>query len=353
MKIMSNFKLLKDVRQTLNMFMNIRALSTKNIDLGNGSKEPQYQVVFGEEDEEGHTMLKDKKKQNTVSKYYQQKKVKKGAKRYLFDTKPDIDPDDDSDQPDDSELEGYMNVNDIKVPILPMAKKIEIYELHKQNPNEWNEKTLAKKYNMSVERSKAIIYLMKLRFDAMEKIKPFNISEKEDWEGIFDLHQKNPSYYNAEFLSKKYNMPVERINDILSRMADHSFRQFNMDVAEEFSNSQLDTLESVGVDVSFKESKIESKLEKYYYPQLFGDDDLQYYKEDLSRKIIKDTKAKRVCEFPSFIKSHETRKANDFISNQPEPRTHEDGYMYKAKLAYRDLSISKTPPTIIRTRSGM
>jgi hypothetical protein len=62
--------------------------------------------------------------------------------------------------------------------------------------------------------------------------KPSNISEKEDWQGIFDLHQKKPSYYNAEFLSKKYNMPVERINDILSRMADHSFRQFNMDVAD-------------------------------------------------------------------------------------------------------------------------
>ena len=121
------------------------------------------------------------------------------------------------------------------------------------------------------------------------------------------MHAENPTENNAENLSAQFGMKLEQVRDVLARMTEHTRRITNDDAARIYYEDQIRWLQEVSVNTQFKEVKAESKIEGTYFPDLFGDDDLEEKKEALRQKIIEATRARPAVEFTSFMKSREMR----------------------------------------------
>jgi len=111
-------------------------------------------------------------------------------------------------------------------------------------------------------------------------------------------------------------------------------------------------MSALGVNTTFREMPRSSDLSDRIFPELLGDDDYEAKLDDIRRMIIEDTRARPAAEFPSYVRSHAKRNALELIEKQPLPADREPGFMYKSKLAYRDISLGRTVPTIVRTRTG-
>ena len=57
-------------------------------------------------------------------------------------------------EPDDV----IMEPEDIAVPYIVDAKRVEIYEKHKEDPVAWSVQNIAQHYSMSLHRARAIVY---------------------------------------------------------------------------------------------------------------------------------------------------------------------------------------------------
>lgn len=315
---------------------------SREMDTGNGAPEPPYQVVFGEEE---YT--------ETKSNLAVPLRVAGGRKLKKNQVNDDEElQDEDEPLPEELYMDSYMDPQDYKVAIVTEATKKEIWRLHKEDPEQWTFKTLAHTYKMKTERMKAIIHLMRLRDAAIEKLRPAVQAEAEGWDRLFQKHVNDPTTNNAESLSAESGLDIEHVKDILKRMTDFAQRMANVDASENYNQGILSSLTRVGVDTTFTENASSGrKLARMYFPELFGDEDFDAKKEELRQKIIIDTKAFSKAEFPSFIRSREERAELAASIEKLPPPPVRGGFMYKSKIAYRDLSLD-SKHTVIRTRNG-
>jgi Eukaryotic mitochondrial regulator protein len=321
-------------------FSDIRDHGSKDMDTGSGAPEPPFQVVFGEDEFE--------ERRTPIPMPLRQKGLKKTQPVNTDDDIQDVD----EPLPDELYIDSYLDPSEYSVSIVTEATKTEIWKLHKEDPTMWTYKVLAHKYRMKSDRMKAILHLMRLREDAIERIRPAVQADAENWDELYRKHSQDPEKNTAESLSAETGLSIDHVNDILTRMADYVQRMMNLSVSVEYTEGILNSLKRCGVDASFKESiNKEGKLADDYYPELFGDDDFDARKEALRQKIILDTKAKAKVEFPSFVRSHEKRKELAAAIEKLPPPPVREGFMYKSKIAYRDLSL-ESKHSVIRTRTG-
>ena len=137
-------------------------------------KEPPFQVVFGENEEDMH------RRHSGVLR-------KKGGKFEVFvDTTNEENDFLDDYEPDDLALDGYIEPDEIVVSSLSEDTRKEIFTLHEKEPNRWTALELSKRYAMSVHRVKAIIYLQRRREEVIEKLIPSAQSTEERWMEIYE-----------------------------------------------------------------------------------------------------------------------------------------------------------------------
>lgn len=256
----------------------------------------------------------------------------------------------------------------VKVPYANEKMKVEMYERHKSDPEEWSIRKLCEHYGSSFERTKAIIYLMRHRETVMAENQVLDVSD--EWKSIYKRHVEGGEEVSMEDLTKEFSLPEQQIKDILERMKLHTFRIGNVNQYEELMNKKLDLLKKMGVDTRFQETAIFKKKSSKdsdaidlddYYPELFGDDDDEAYNAavDKLKAAIRESKNSTTANLPEgdgnvpeFIKSPLPEIAAEQVSEAPNTANVKQEGLSRWKIAFRDLSLDKDHPTMIRTRSG-
>jgi len=80
-------------------------------------------------------------------------------------------------------------------------------------------------------RAKAIIVLMRIREDLVDKLVPLEQATREDWDGLYAKHMESPSTNTAEVLGQETGLGTEHVADVLRRMIEHHHRVKNLEVA--------------------------------------------------------------------------------------------------------------------------
>lgn len=297
----------------------------------------------------------------------------------------------------------------VKVPYLSENVRQELYRRHKKNPDEWPLSRLAQHYGASLERTKAVLILMRKREELMASENLLDIPEV--WHEIWKRHSAPapaavdakatkagvkektvvpapevpvagenkevaagdaqegaaPAEDAKEALAKEFGLKVEEVGDIISRMSRHMHRQSNLDAHNKHMESIMERLSKAGVDISFRETGTAPKrgsIQEDYYPTLFGDEDFETAKKELLDRIASETKAE-IVDFEASLFGGRTSASSSEIQDTSAAAaalkpvvTHANKANVKIdtlsrwKFAFRDSSWRRTQPTMLRTRRG-
>eukprot|EP01040_Poterioochromonas_malhamensis_P004319 gene4319-4631_t len=108
------------------------------------------------------------------------------------------DPDPDDEGADDEE---WVDPKMVKVPILFEEQRQEMYALHVSNPERWTLEAISQKFGSSLDRTRAVILLMQLRYDLMKE-KGFAVTVHPPKKPIDDLQSFNIQVLNDYYLYK-------------------------------------------------------------------------------------------------------------------------------------------------------
>ena len=292
-----------------------------------------------------------------------------------------------------------VHASQIKVPFLSEKLKQEMYSKHKQDGEEWNVTALSKQYGTSIERTKAVLYLLKRREDFMKE-KGFDDIPKE-WYDLYSRYKAlgddadkpaateeataassdggeetgeggdnngdastaaaaAPS--NLQQLASEFGMSESKLREVVEKMREHSFRQSQVDAYEAQMERNAEKLAARGVDTRFRETSSASSIQRSvtddYYPELFDDDGaFEEARTRLIEEIEKETKATTSADAsdarPAFLRRGEQAAATDSLPADAENRANvPTDHMSRWKFAFKDLSKPRSAPTMIRTRRG-
>lgn len=289
----------------------------------------------------------------------------------------------------------------IKVPYLSERLKQEMYGKHKQDSETWSVGALSKQYGTSMERTKAVLFLMRRREEFMKE-KGFDIIPK-DWYELYEKfkvlgddaaatsssstspsapaisedtaiteeggeqegqgdHQEassNRAKGPIQRLAAEYQMSESKLMVVVAKMKEHTFRQSEVDDYEEQMEKNAERLANVGVDTKFRETSSASSTAKSitddYYPELFGDDAaFEEARVKLIKEIEVETRATATEELdgrPEFLKKD--GQGGTHIQTDTENRAGvQVDQLSRWKFAFKDLSKPKNHPTMMRTRRG-
>ena len=151
-------------------------------------------------------------------------------------------------EPDDA----VMDPKDILVPYIVDAKRVEIYQKHKEDPVSWSVANIAQHYSMSLTRARAIVYLMQQREELMTERGVLTVPPL--WQQLWDVHNEAPEL-PLETLAEEHEVPggAEEAGRILAVMEDHHFRKVNLQDYNEYMDWSLDLLDLLGVNTAFTE----------------------------------------------------------------------------------------------------
>ena len=302
--------------------------------------------------------------------------------------------------------------SEVKVPYLAEKSKIEMYKRHKQDPVKWSISRLSQQYGATLDRTKAILFLMRKREEVMTKEKVLDIPAA--WHEIYERYSAPPppaaaapkaaaaadasakpesdaaageaaapaagaegapsaaaspdTSNSKEALANEYGLSVTEVGDIIDRMRRHTQRQKNVEANSEYQEEILGRLADSGVDISFRETATAPRkisIKEDYYPTLFGDDGLEAAKKELLDRIAAETKAE-IIDFqetlfaPSLATVKDTEDSDsasaqpalDATATPPNMAGVKTDHLSRWKIAFRDLSWRRTQPTLIRTRRG-
>ncbi len=110
----------------------------------------------------------------------------------------ETDPDPDDEGADDEE---WVDPKMVKVPILFEEQRQEMYALHVSNPERWTLEAISQKFGSSLDRTRAVILLMQLRYDLMKE-KGFTVTVHPPKKSIDDLQSFNIQVLNDYYLYK-------------------------------------------------------------------------------------------------------------------------------------------------------
>jgi hypothetical protein len=301
-----------------------------------------------------------------------------------------------------------VHASQIKVPFLSEKLKQEMYSKHKQDGEEWNVTALSKKYGTSIERTKAVLYLLKRREEFMKE-KGFDTIPKE-WYDLYSRYKalgddadkpaattateeatataaaaaassdegeeageggdNNDDASTAEAaapsnlrqLASEFGMSESKLKEVVEKMREHSFRQSQVDAYEAQMERNAEKLAARGVDTRFRETSSASSIQRSvtddYYPELFDDDGaFEEARARLIEEIEKETKATTSADAsdarPTFLRRGEQAAAADSLPADTENRANvPTDHMSRWKFAFKDLSKPRSAPTMIRTRRG-
>ena len=245
-----------------------------------------------------------------------------------------------------------MDPTGVKIAYLHDHVRIEMYNLHKNDPIEWNEAALSKHFGSSLTRTRAVLILMKRREDMRnELLGTTDGTVPTEWDLLYNKHIENREINTAEVLYKELcidseisvpapaptdtptpeaavsseanteststseSEPVEapapttttvkakinsvksaaEVEGILKRVEEHYLRQADQEYQNETMEQHLMELAEEGVDVKFRELREGKDMNSItgYSPRLLGDD-LDEYKLEMQRlraKIMSQTSA--------------------------------------------------------------
>ena len=257
-------------------------------------------------------------------------------------------------EPEDSPVD----TRDILVPYIVDAKRVEIYQKHKEDPVKWSVDNIAQHYSMSVYRARAIVYLMKERESLMSS-RGLLPEPPAEWNELYARYSKDPDT-PVEILATEHNMDENEVTRILEVMEEHHYRKQNLQDYNEYMDWSLDLLKLIGVNTSFTEighAKVpgDNRYEESgYHPRMFGDDELEEEVERVRARLIAETKAVAASEKPVLFNRYESRVGYWKDSHQREAQ--QDGELSRWKWAFRELRKPNPgedkPPTLICSRRG-
>ena len=244
--------------------------------------------------------------------------------------------------------EHYVDPKTIPVPYLRDSTRVEMYEKHKADPKAWDVKRLSQHYGTSLDRTNAVLFLMKRREEVQRNLGAVDLSPEH--KSMYEKHVSDPETHTAEKLSEEYGINVQQVHEILQKLEIHFARLRTLHAAEEHMNAQMAQYEDEGVDTTFREIPKESQLEMKYTPRVFGDDEEQEAIADLKRLIARDTRAEVVPTVEDFLRNAD--RSQLVAPEQPNRAQVKTDHFSRWKFAFRDSSKIDTQPTMIRTRNG-
>lgn len=247
----------------------------------------------------------------------------------------------------------------VKITYLPDSVRMEMWKNHKENPDEWSILKLSQHYGTSLDRTKAVLFLMKRREDFISV--DINILKKyEKSEEMWNKKLNEPEKYTHAVLAEEYGLSVKEVDEIMFTVKQRNSRQENLDFSITKTENYLKELETFGIKTSFQENQGNSgqgKLSDTYFPELFGDDEYEEQKRRLLKRIKTETKSTLSDEMESFLNLDSTVVDPAAVTHPKEISQEKDIDVTKSrwKYAYKDLSTFsklKSVPTMIRTRHG-
>mmetsp|Transcript_35122 Transcript_35122/g.33370 ORF Transcript_35122/g.33370 Transcript_35122/m.33370 type:complete len:396 (+) Transcript_35122:112-1299(+) len=255
------------------------------------------------------------------------------------------------------EVEGN---NTIPVPLFTDIERQEIYKKYKSDPEKWTLQKISNYFSCSMERARAVVYLMGQREALMKKNGVYEISPV--WAKVFDQHNIDREINTVEVLCAEYELSQDEVKHIIKQMGDHYGRLETVAEVEEQKRELLDRLKDGGLDVRFRETPVETtrtRFNRSYFPALFGDDGYEYAKHALLTRIQSETKAVLTCDLDYFVKREErTQLKNAELDARYSAPPLIPPAVSRWKFAFKDLSkgkanrLAKAEPIIIRTRHG-
>lgn len=228
----------------------------------------------------------------------------------------------------------------VKIPILLEETKIEMYKKYKHDPVNWSIQSLSNHYGTSLERTRAVIFLMQKRDEEIAKITklPVGTDIPIEWLELYQFYDSTLPAPTDEVLSTKFKIDIKQIPNILKAMTEHCSKLANVDTNDKFSRGILARLKEDGVDTNFRETATDtSAMGKPYFPELFGDDEeeLEAAKKSLLKRIEKETKAslKKPLDVDDLLKNSAESTVKESF-----PYDRNSDNISRWKFAYLDLS---------------
>lgn len=187
------------------------------------------------------------------------------------------------------------DVRTLKVPYLRDNTRQEIYAKFCTNPEQWTVRNLATYYSAHPDRIKAVLILMKKRYDIMESYgftvrftnnNTIDVIIPPHYLDFYTLHMENPTQTTEELIETynlsrpKFEGTVEEVAKIVENMKDHTRRLQNLQVYEASMLQNLDIYDSMGIPDAFnfnetfvEQTRVAGNLEYHYYPFIFNDED--------------------------------------------------------------------------------
>lgn len=110
----------------------------------------------------------------------------------------------------------------IKVPLMTDKTRKDLFKKFKDDPEKWTIPALSNTFNCSVERVKAIIFLLQGREDLMIADGVFDI--KNEWKLMVAKVEEDSVLNTPETLAEEYEMTPEEVKIILAKMKIHNQR---------------------------------------------------------------------------------------------------------------------------------
>jgi hypothetical protein len=292
----------------------------------------------------------------------------------------------------------------VKVLILTPKEKKEMYDLHKQNPEEHTVSALAIQFKCREDRVNAVLTLQRMREETFEKLgvnnpewavvhaaycnhfdlyksqkdtertkalaenppvvedmkkkkKKKTVEEHDEWHVPEDLrgHFKTIDEV-VSAVAAEVNKSADEVAKIVTTLSKHRYLLFIEDKHavdnEVLVQSYLDMGATVGETAVTTARK---KIDDDYYPLLFGDDEgFENHRLELIKRLVEDTKAQvqdGAKANAMFMRTEDRLKdaVPEDVLNNAEVDTNQLG---RFKFAFRDLQKKDEQPTMIRTRTG-
>lgn len=237
-------------------------------------------------------------------------------------------------------MSGGVDPSLVKIPLLLEETKVEMYKKHKHDPINWSIDKLSNHYRTSLERTRAVIFLMQKRDEEIAKITklPVGTDVPKEWLELYQYYDSTIPSPSNDDLAKKFSIDINKVPVILAAMVEHCRKLENVDAGDKFSRGILARLKEEGVDTNFRETATDNSAKSIpYFPELFGDDEeeLQAAKKKLLQRVERETRAslKKPLDVDDLlVNSVQSSIAESF------PQDITNNTINRWKFAYLDLS---------------
>ena len=110
----------------------------------------------------------------------------------------------------------------VKTPLFTDTVRQDLFKKFKNDPEIWTVPLLSQHFGCTIERVKAIIFLLQRREDLMRENNVLDIPAL--WNVLIEKHDEAPLISTPEALAEEYELNVGEVKDILKRMTEHRQR---------------------------------------------------------------------------------------------------------------------------------